>query len=560
MSRRIRPIILVSLLFPSVLAAAEIRVFVDPDPATLNQSLRVTFEAAGEVDGEPDFSPLTRHFEILGRSHSSKLNMMNGEVTRSTTWTLSLMPLVAGKLTLPGIRFGSDRSPTTPLTVLSASTGSSEKHPDLFMEVSTDVAEVYVQGQIRYTIRIFQATDLASAQLSEPKARAGDVLIERLGEDKTYRTRRRGKLYEVIERNFVMFPQQSGRLVIEPMVLEGQVIARARSLFDPFGQSSVRRLTSEPVTIDVRPIPTDFPGGVWLPARDLDLREVWSDEPDTMAVGEPVTRTLALIVHGLTAGQLPEIRAALPLALKQYPDQPVLSDQHDEAGVVGVRQEKIAIIPAQPGNLELPAIAVPWWNTTTNSLEIARLPAHTVRVVAPDAQRGTTPANAVPDTQPTAPDDSAAALIAPMGTATDTTLWRWLAFLLATAWLVTLMAWRRAVMPKSAPRQQSDHVDLKAIKRCCETGEWTRLKTELLRWGAGRHPATVPRSLTELGNHCCEALREELSLLNSELYGSGNTAFSGERLWQLVQQEDKDHIVPSAGPADPLEPLYRTAG
>ena len=409
------------LLLAGSALAAEFQVFVDPDPAARNQSLRLTFEAVGQVDGDPDFTPLSRDFEILGRSHSSKLNMMNGDFSRSTTWTLSLMPRRAGKLTIPTIHFGRDLSPSSTVTVLgSAATGTGAQQ-DLLMEVTTGVSEVYVQQQIRYTVRIYQATDLASAQLSEPTVRDGDALIKRLGEDKTYRTRRQGKLYEVIERNFVIFPQQSGTLVFEPIVLEGKVITRARSLFDPFGQATVRRLRSEPITVKVRPIPADYPAAVWLPARAVELREVWSDEPDSMAVGEPVTRTLALIVHGLTAGQLPEISGSAPDGLKLYPDQPVLSDQHDEVGMVGVRQEKIAIIPAQPGEVELPAIEIPWWNTGTDRLEIASLRARTVRIIAPAAARAAQLAETQVLPTPAPANKSEAA--APGGPATDA--WRW---------------------------------------------------------------------------------------------------------------------------------------
>jgi hypothetical protein len=87
----------------------------------------------------------------------------------------------------------------------------------------------------------------------------------------------------------------------------------------------------------------------WVPASELTLTEQWPQDPPVFHAGEPLTRTLTLSAKGLTAAQLPPLGGMTVEAFKQYVDQPELDDQTADAGVTGVRREKIAFLPTQPG-------------------------------------------------------------------------------------------------------------------------------------------------------------------------------------------------------------------
>jgi hypothetical protein len=206
------------------------------------------------------------------------------------------------------------------------------------------------------------------------------VVIERLGDDITYETTRSGRTLAVVERRYALFAQNSGQIVIEPLLFEGRVTRGRQSRFDPFARGNVVRVRSKPVKLEAQPIPAAFSDRVWLPAQQVFLIESWPDNSQEFRVGEPVTRTLTLRANGLGSSQLPEIGASVPDGIKQYPDQPALKNRVDDAGLVAIRQEKVALIPSRSGTFILPEVEIPWWNTRTNELEHARLPARPIDI------------------------------------------------------------------------------------------------------------------------------------------------------------------------------------
>ena len=150
---------------------------------------------------------------------------------------------------------------------------------------------------------------------------------------------------------------------------------RPRSAIDPFNRGGeVRRFRSQPLVIDVKPIPAEFDGAYWLPADRVELREQWPADLTGLVAGEPVTRSIVLIADGLTAAQLPEIELQAIDGIKQYPDQPVLQDRRNSKGIHAQRAQKVALIPGSPGIYRVPEISVNWWNRATGQLETATLP------------------------------------------------------------------------------------------------------------------------------------------------------------------------------------------
>ena len=50
--------------------------------------------------------------------------------------------------------------------------------------------------------------------------------------------------------------------------------------------------------------------------------------------------------------------------------------------IVGTRVETMTIVPTIDGNLEIPEIAIPWWNIDTDQLQVTTIPAKTLNVGA----------------------------------------------------------------------------------------------------------------------------------------------------------------------------------
>lgn len=560
-------------------SAAAIDVRVDRDPASMEESFQVIFQASGDVDDDPDFSPLDRDFEVLSRAHSSNISIVNGRTSRLRTWTLTLLARREGSLSIPSIAFGKDRSPALPLTVVRGGTAPGKRKPgtgagtgsgEVFLEVEAKPLKTWVQAEVIYTVRLFRSVPTSNATLSDPVVENGGAVIEKLGEDRGYDTQVMGRQYEVVERSFAVYPQSSGTITIQPVQFQGRAGRMPFSLMDPFGpqpQTLVRQ--SAPVTIEVAPVPAGSSGGHWLPARQLHFSDAWSKDPPKFRVGEPITRTLTLTANGLTAGQLPEIPAWVPDGFKSYPDQPVLRDARSPAGILGTREEKTALIPSRAGNFKLPEIRMQWWDTTTGKLEQAVLPPRRINVLPAEGVQGSgaTGAPAVaPDSatgpesrQPEAEQTSSAGEGA--AAAPDQFIWQALSLVFGAGWLLTLLwLWRGRAGKRHMPSPKADSSSgaVRDLRQACKAGDAARAKDALLLWARSRWQEDPPVSIGDLQARAGEALSTELAALNRALYANGGASWEGQRLWQAFAAEQQQRSAPpTAAEPQALEPLHR---
>ena len=184
------------LMMSSQSIAATIEASIDRSTVQENESINLTFSSDADVDDDPDFSPLEKDYRILNRSQSSNISIMNGRISRQMTWQLMLMPKRSGKLSIPAIAFGNDRSNALSINVVPATAGSSGIADDLvYIEAIVDSDKVYVQSQLVYTLRIYHAVQLRNASLSELEISDSDAIVEKLSENKTYEKFIDGRLY-----------------------------------------------------------------------------------------------------------------------------------------------------------------------------------------------------------------------------------------------------------------------------------------------------------------------------------------------------------------------------
>ena len=561
--------------------AANIKVFTDRNPVRLDESFTLVFDVGNTVMG-PDFSPLRSDFDILNQSQNSQVNIINGQQHSSKQWRLTVMAKRTGQLVIPSISFGQERSTPSIITVQPAQISQSgQAQADLFLEVEVDSKNPYVQSQIIYTVRLFYAINLNNASLSEPQLKGAEGVVEKLGEDVQYETRRDGKRFAVLERKYAIFPQQSGDVIIEPLKLEAKIVEGGRSRFDFFGQSNTRtkRLRSEDISLTVIPIPKIFQGKHWLPAKQLNLKENWSENPLQFKTGEAVTRTLTLLVGGLTAGQLPDLKSFIrphisqdSLSqkgnvkenvgdLKQYPDQAKLDEQKTAQGIISRREEKVAMMPSQAGDYILPAIEIPWWNTKTERMEMASLPARTIQIlVADNAPQTISPVATLPIS---IGNESDFPLKTPLQPVMKNN-WFWLNIFLAIGWLGTIIAWwltRRRFRNSNTPAKPNTlnkKAALKQLKQACYKNDFKQVKNALLTW-AKIHWQNIPNNLGEISQRCGEPLETEIQKLNRHLYSRSTEDWQGIGLWKAFKVYHGRGISEKRFMDElELEPLYQT--
>ncbi len=557
-------LLLLLVLVTQAVSAAKINVAADPNPVSTNESFQIVFTATESPDGMPDFSNLDQDFIILNQAQSSNSSWVNGKSSKNIQWTLNVIAKNEGSITIPAIAFGRDSSEPQTIEVTKASSGKAANNiEDLFLDVEATPNSPFLQSQVLYTLHLYRRVDIAQAQLTDPEL--ADAVVTKLDEDRNYTTQVKGVDYSVTERHYAIFPQKSGTMTIKPLVLTAEVVTNTRGGFGGFFNSTqTKRVVSKEITLDVKPIPASFAGSHWLAAEQVDVRQEWSADFEQMKVGEPITRTLTLQVKGATVSSLPELGSGTVGAqLKTYPDQPVLKEQKSRDGIVAFREEKIAIMPSKAGSYTLPAIKIPWFNTQTNKMEVAKIPETTITVMAGEGVAATpAPAPFAPtpsQTPASKPITDVAPVVQTVSTTESTTpIWLWVSLFLAFGWLITLFYFL-SKQPAPAPvvTDNEAELSLKAsinqLKKACAENNATAAKNALLAWGKVKFSAT---SLGAIADICDTRLRDEILQLNQALYAKDAPAWSGKKLFQaFAENKARAKIKTSIG--NELEPLFR---
>lgn len=524
------------LLVCPVLQAA-ILVSMDRNPVHVNESFQLFFDADESPDAAPDFSTLQQYFVILNTSQNSSISIINGEYQRSIKWTLQLMPKQVGEVTIPAIQFGDDKTEPFQISVKPASQSAAGSGSGLIFELSADRESVVVQGQTIITMRLMSDTNITAYEFGELVVDNIDVVTEPLGEVKRFQTRLGDKAYLVLEQKFALFPQSSGSLDIKPVQGQVRLSAPSRSVFDPFQtRGEIRSVYSPELKIEVTGIDPTFNGQYWLPSSKVRLSEVWQEDLDKLVAGEPITRTIMLVAEGLTAAQLPTLEQVEIAGIKQYPDQAVLDDQRSEKGIVGLRQQKIALIPTAGGVYTLPEISIPWWNIDTGQQQLATLPARTIQVAAA-TQSGVTTPDLVP-----APVISVSQPAAQLETVQRANrFWIWLSLFLACGWVISVLLWwwgRRGsaqISSESTHRQVSLRRATKALKQACDNNDALAAREALLQWAQSLDIDISFNHLNQLSSYFHEPLKSQINTMNRSLYSSDAEVWQGKNLWQCCE-------------------------
>ena len=556
--------LLCSLCLLSTQAWAALTAHLDRQRITEGEIVRLTIEAAGQIAAMPDTRALHQDFEVTGAMSGSRVNIVNGKMDSRTTWTISLIPLRNGELTIPSLKIDGEYTPELKLQVIEASAGTdTDAVAPIFIETEVDKTDPYVQGMVRYTQRVFLAVSLAQGSLSEPEHE--NALVQKLGEDREYVAQRNDRSYTVIERQFAIFPQASGSMVIPAPVLNAQIPQssnRSSPFFDRlFTNTRPVRLRGEAITLEVRQRPDQSKSSYWLPAESVTLRETWQPENNSVNFGDPVTRSITIEALGVAGEQLPEPKFSDQEGFKVYPDRAQSSTQHLPDNVQGEKTLRLAYMPTQPGKHILPAFAIHWWDTTTDSARTATLPERTIEVLpGADQQNNTTmPGQNFVDPNETGgmPQTRQNLSSAPLfqaerstttaaGQAIGHTGWFWATWLFAALWLMTLgILWRKrhdarqsAAEAKISPVEPLNAREArKRFLTACRNNNPRDARYCLLKWAAVHWPDAPPKGLDELALRLDDlATREALRQLDRVLYQHTEENWSGNELGKLIAQ------------------------
>jgi hypothetical protein len=562
-------LLFLSALTGTVAQAANITVTSSRNPVALDDSFHLIYEAESSVDDDPEFSPVYKDFDVLSSSQSTNMRSINGNWSLKKSWDLTVMAKNTGKFTIPSINFGTDISPAIMLTVTSSSSpdsvspdGKASVPAKIFLESSIDKKSGWVQSQFVYSVRLMRTVSIAGAALSDPTTSDTDAIIQKLSED-NYQTTRNGIRYEVFERRYAIFPQNSGTLKIDPLTFEGRVnVTQSRTIFDQFRMSGqLKRLRSKAIEIKVKAAPANINLQDWLPATDLQLIEEWSADVQNIKAGEPVTRTIVIAAEGLTGAQLPDLIFDDIKDLKQYPDKAVIEDRKSTTGITGLKQIKIALIPASAGSYTLPAIELKWWNTKTNKQQTATLPQTVITVTGvANTTIDSTPAPAQ-NMSPIKEQPIADTKVPAPTMISDEPYWRWLSLFFALAWLVTLtLLFKKPGSAKNKINKDISSPSLKSaaseVLKQAKKNDAKKTKNALIQWAKIFYKDKSLTNLAQLSDYCSAELDEQLRQLNQTLYSPEKPDWNSKDLLIAFKNEQLLNNKNKGKQTSALKPLY----
>ncbi|MCU7967048.1 MAG: BatD family protein, partial [gamma proteobacterium symbiont of Bathyaustriella thionipta] len=512
------PLWLVTLffLFQTSITLAEVTATTGRTVLSIDETIQLTIKSDSSSD-DPDLSILDDNFQILGRSQSQNYSYINGNASRTHTWSISLLPKKTGEITIPAIKVGNETTQAIHLVIQkqSKTPGVDGKDVYLKIELAGDSNEqageeksYYVQQQLLVTVQLFHRIRFSNATLSELEIE--NTVVEKLGNDANYSKNIANHRYNIIERRYAIYPQQSGPLVIPALTFSGNAeISQSFSLFSRPGRQIISR--TKPLTVNILAIPDSYTGKHWLPAENLEIESEILEDTHSIVSGEAITRHIIVRAKGLLGSQLPATSVSSSKKIKTYPDKEKLSNQLVNGKVVGVRRDTIAIIPLKSGEFTLPEIKINWWNTLTNQQQTTRLAARTLlaqpnsdQLAQIETNKQTSQLQVPSQDQPssTASEKDAAKSIEPItrkeviykNPKFTKNLWFWVSIALLIIWLMTIALFivsssknkqqkkSLAAAKKSSPNQLAAQEYLQQVYQACETNNAHNASKSLVQW------------------------------------------------------------------------------
>jgi hypothetical protein len=567
--------------------------------------LRSEGDGAGEI---PDLTPLEEDFEVLGTQQSRRLQIVNGRAESSLDWIVTLLPRRAGAISVPAMRAGDAVTEPIELTVAAAAVPEERADaPGVFVEAEVDEASPYVQGEVRYTVRVFDGVGMLEGSLTEPKG--DDLRVTPLGETRSYETTVNGRPYRVHERQYAVAPLRSGDVTIPGVTLEARVRAPQGRRVDPFGGSLFEemfgedpfagfpgggfdasffdeflgrgqnvRLRSNPVALEVRARPGSASEEWFLPARKVELVESFAPESPTFRVGEVVRRTVTLRALGASSEQLPRFAMPEVEGVRIYDEGSRDGSAPSDDGTVAILERTVGILPTRAGAVTLPAIEVKWFDVEAGETRTASVPARTIEVSPAAGQPAAEPAAAAAHARTTASapaaravEGAAAAPVVEAVRPTDEADRTWFWALVVCAALGAGAAAGFLLVRRGRPAgvatgeaatsgEPSSRRLARALRRACDAGDAPAAREALVRWARASLPGLAPVTPAAIADRLRSArLGAAARDLDRAIYAPDGGSWRGAELWQAFREASRtDDVQESATPE--LRSLYPELG
>jgi BatD DUF11 like domain len=356
--------------------------------AALGETIQLEIRITGARGAEAPDEIMVDGLEIHRTGTSQRIEMNNLSLTSSVIYDYTVMPLKAGRFTIPPqtIRIGNNslRTPALTLNVAdsggsSSGGGSSSARPGrdtqaagannlVFAELIVPKKIAYVGEIVPVQIRMGFDPRVRPRLIEPPEITGQGFTAQKLQESSQSAETVGGRSYEVVTYKTAIAAARAGKFEIGPVTAKAQVIvprrpsaprAHPRSPFDmfnqddpfsdpffsnPFSQVGERReveIKSEPVALEVKPLPPNAP--VSFSGAIGNFTMATDAKPRTVQVGDPVTVTTTISGRG----NFDRVNAPVVEDERGWHKYPPSSKfkQDDEVGISGTKTFEMVLSP-----------------------------------------------------------------------------------------------------------------------------------------------------------------------------------------------------------------------
>lgn len=417
-----RKVILLFILVTTVLGAwadGDVKFVASaPDVVVNGDQFRLTYTV--NTQKVRDFrAPNIKGFDVLmgpSRSQQSSTQIINGSMTStsSITFTYILMASQEGTFTIPGATIVADgqnkTSNSVQIKVLppdkangtggggssnsggrassrSQAAGSKITNQDLFITATASKTTVYEQEAVLLTYKVYTLVNLRQLYGKMPDLKGFHTQEVELPQQKTFSLEHyNGRNYNTtVWSQYVLFPQQSGKLEVPSITFEG-VIAQQVVSDDPFdaffngGSNYVevkKNIITPKLTLNVKALPdgkpANFSGGVgeFTISSSISTTELKTNDAVTVKLIISGTGNLKLI-------STPEV--AFPKDFEVY--DPKIDNKFTltREGLSGNKVIEYLAIPRHAGNFTIPPVEFSYFDLKTNSYKTIKTEAYDLKV------------------------------------------------------------------------------------------------------------------------------------------------------------------------------------
>lgn len=406
-------IILIALIVYSTQAFADKVSFTAsaPDAVVVGDQFRLSYTVTTQK--VKDFrAPSIKGFDVLmgpSRSQQSSTQIVNGNVTStsSITFTYILMANTAGEYTIGGASIVADGnqmvSNSVKIKVLPqdqnsnggqggssahSSSGTSVSDQDLFITATASKTNVFEQEAFVLAYKIYTRESnlqLNNAKLPDFKGFHSQEIEMATNARWTPEHYRGRNYYTTVYRQFVLFPQQSGKLYIDPAQFQ-MTIGKPVQSDDPFdaffnGGSNVieikKSIATPKIAINVSPLPAgkpaDFSGGVgeFTVSSSINSKELKTNDAITIKLVISGTGNLKLISN-------PEIK--FPEDFEVYDPKVDNQVRLTREGLTGNRVIEYLAIPRHAGTYKIPGVSFSYFDIRSKSYKTLKTEEYVVNI------------------------------------------------------------------------------------------------------------------------------------------------------------------------------------